>query len=473
MFLCFKISNYRSIGNEIDIDFRILDSQKLGAYSEINDQTVNNIACLVGPNASGKSNILKSIVYFIRCMHRSYSMPFYRYSSALVAHFCFQGSPIKFFTEFIDNEAQYRYEISILNGIVQKEALDKRNGITKRYSNIFKREKGSVLFSQTIKMNNQDITRLGNDMSLLSLLLELNYFGSNDFLMFRNFYSNVNPFPGVTYVGNNSKDKLENILRMLQDDDILFDELIDELKTIDTGISSLQLKNTLDKNKIDATDELTDSREMLSMLTSHKIAGKDYLLSMLDESSGTLHYIHIFTSTFHVLKNGGMFIVDELEQSLHPDLTARIINRFISKDTNPNNAQLFFTTHNPWFLQDLTKTQIFITEKNNRAETKITRLDEIAGVRNDENYFTKYIAGEYDGRPKIEKYSGEIEKLQKNDPQNKAHYRSLISKIEDYKHRKDKVTFMRFLNKKLPLPTIIAKRRDIREVEILLNAFGL
>jgi glycerol kinase len=73
----------------------------------------------------------------------------------------------------------------------------------------------------------------------------------------------------------------------------------------------------------------------------------------------------------------------------------------MNKDKNPNNAQLLFTTHNPWFLQDLTKTQIFITEKNNNAETEVTRLDEIAGVRNDENYFTKYLAGEYDGRPKI------------------------------------------------------------------------
>ena len=82
MFLNFKIANYRSIGNEIVIDFSIRDSQKLGAHSEINDQAVNNIACLVGPNASGKSNVLKGIVYFIRCMYRSYSMPIYRYSSA-------------------------------------------------------------------------------------------------------------------------------------------------------------------------------------------------------------------------------------------------------------------------------------------------------------------------------------------------------------------------------------------------------
>ena len=401
MFLNFKITNYRSIGNEITIDFSIRDSQKLGAFAEVNDQAVNNIACLVGPNASGKSNILKGIIYFIRCMNKSYSMPFYRYSSALSTHFCCQGSPTEFFTEFMDNETQYRYEISILDGIVQKESLDKRNETTKRYSSIFKREAGNVSFSKMIKINNQDINRLGNDMSLLSLLLELNYFEKTDFTLLRKFYSNVNPFPELTYVGYNSQYKLEDIMQMLQDDNILLDELIDELKAIDTGISSLKLRKN--KRKIRGSDsgEIHNEREFPTIQTSHKVADKDYLLSISEESSGTLHYMHIFIYLFHVLQNGGMFIVDELEQSLHPDLTGRIINRFMDKDKNLNNAQLLFTTHTPWFLQDLTKTQIFITEKNDEAETEITRLDEIGGVRNDENYFMKYIAGEYDGRPRI------------------------------------------------------------------------
>jgi AAA15 family ATPase/GTPase len=105
-----------------------------------------------------------------------------------------------------------------------------------------------------------------------------------------------------------------------------------------------------------------------------------------------------------ILRNGGILIADELEHSLHPDITARILNIFLDKDKNPNNAQLLFTTHNPWFLQDLTKTQIFIIEKNDRGETEVTRLDEIKGVRNDENYFLKYINGEYDGKPRIKLY---------------------------------------------------------------------
>jgi AAA15 family ATPase/GTPase len=400
MFLNFKIANYRSIGKELVIDFHIRDSQRLGAFSEINDQVINTVACLVGPNASGKSNILKGIVHFLKCINNSYSMPIYRFTSSFSSHFCYKSVPTGFSTEFISNEIQYRYEVSVLDGIVQNEIFEKRDEITKRYSYLFKRESKSVIFNKTIKMNERDINRLGKDMSLMSLLLELNYFDKNDFLLLRKFHTNVNH---ELFFFNQDQDvRLNYISQELLYDNILRRELVDELKTIDTGISSMELKVKLSLyDSIGNVKEHNSDSESTTILTKHKIANKDYLLNMLDESSGTLHYIETFIYLSKVLQNGGLFIADELEQSLHPDLTGRIISRFMDKDKNPNNAQLLFTTHNPWFLQDLTKTQIFIIEKNEKAETEVTRLDEIAGVRNDENYFTKYIAGEYDGRPKI------------------------------------------------------------------------
>ena len=400
MFLNFKITNYRSIGKELVIDFCIRDSQKLGAFAEINGQAVNNIACLVGPNASGKSNVLKGIVHFLRCTYQSYSSPFYRYTSGFTAHFCCKDSPTKFSTEFIDNETQYKYEVSILGGVVQNEILQKRDETTKRYSYLFNREiDKDISFGKTVKINKQDLNRLGNDMSLLSLMLELNYFEKTEFLLIKRFHTNI--YPQSNLIGNAPNLILDYFSQILQNDSNLLDELIDELRVVDTGISSLEFK----KNKVDLRDlnsrELSNERELVTILTNHRIANKDYLMTISEESGGTLHYIETFINLSKVLQDGGLFIADELEQSLHPDLTGRIISRFMNKDKNPNNAQLLFTTHNPWFLQDLTKTQIFITEKNDEAATDVTRLDEIAGVRNDENYFMKYIAGEYDGRPRI------------------------------------------------------------------------
>jgi len=400
MFLNFKITNYRSIGRELAIDFSIRDSQKLGAFAEINDQAVNNIACLVGPNASGKSNVLKGIVHFLNCMRMSYSMPSFRYTRGFTSHFCCKDSPTEFSTEFIDNETQYKYEVSILNGVVHNEILQKRDETTKRYSYLFNREIGKdIAFGKAVKINKQDLNRLGNDMSLLSLMLQLNYFDKNDFLLLRKFHTNVSPeFSLLDYDPNL---QLSYISQVLQNDSNLMDELINELKAVDTGIFSMELKKNKRKFRDIESREVINELDFITILTRHKVANNEYLLNMLEESSGTLHYIETFINLSEALQDGGLFIADELEQSLHPDLTGRIISRFMNKDKNPNNAQLLFTTHNPWFLQDLTKTQIFITEKNDEAETEVTRLDEIAGVRNDENYFMKYIAGEYDGRPKI------------------------------------------------------------------------
>ena len=399
MFLSFKITNYRSIGKEITIDFGIRDSQRLGAYTEINEQAINKIGCLVGPNAGGKSNVLKGIVQFLRYMHKSYSTPSFRDLSGFTTHFCCKDTPIGFSTEFLDKETQYKYELTILNGIVQNEILEKRNETTKRYSYIFKRSMQSVSFCTAIKMNQRDINRLGNDMSIMSLLFELNYFEKSEFHIFKTFFTNVQP--GIIFSSINPLLKWKSISQELMENNLLLDELIDELKTIDTGISSLMLQKVKFEAMVAGSNEISSNSDFLTILTNHKIANTDYILPVVEESSGTLHYIETFIHLSKVLQSGGLFIADELEQSLHPDLTARIINRFTDKDKNPNNAQLLFTTHNPWFLQDLTKTQIFITEKNEEAQTEITRLDEIAGVRNDENYFTKYIAGEYDGRPKI------------------------------------------------------------------------
>ena len=393
MFLNFKIKNYRSIGREVIVDFTISESQRKNAYSEIGGKAINNIACIVGPNASGKSNILKAIVFFLRYLYRSYSVPSLRGEENVDTHFCCKNEPTEFSTEFIDNEKQYKYEIALLKGEVHKEVLSVIKEDTKRYNLIFKRELNKPI-QNTITINEQDLERLRNDMSLLSLLLELNYFGKDEFSTLRKFLTNVHP--GFVVSRYNPLQELSEISKELEKDKLLFDELIEELKNIDTGISGLKF-GTLQK----ANPDLTGESEYSTIITTHTIDGHLHPLLLLQESSGTLNYINLFIRLYKIFRDGGLLIADELEDSLHPDITNRIINRFLNKEKNPNDSQILFTTHNPWFLQNLTKTQIFIAEKDSKSETELTRLDEIQGVRNDENYFIKYLAGEYDGRPKI------------------------------------------------------------------------
>ena len=45
------------------------------------------------------------------------------------------------------------------------------------------------------------------------------------------------------------------------------------------------------------------------------------------------------------LRTGGILLVDELEREFHPMLVNFIISKFQSKKSNPNGAQIVFTTH--------------------------------------------------------------------------------------------------------------------------------
>jgi hypothetical protein len=74
---------------------------------------------------------------------------------------------------------------------------------------------------------------------------------------------------------------------------------------------------------------------------------------------------------------------------------------------------------------------------------------------------------------KIAKYYEEMAKQKRGELNYQEYRRFLESKIKDCERSKNKVTFMRFLNDKLPLQIINAKRADIPEIDILLKAFGL
>ena len=74
---------------------------------------------------------------------------------------------------------------------------------------------------------------------------------------------------------------------------------------------------------------------------------------------------------------------------------------FIHPETNPNKAQLLLSTHSHLLLNKLDKYQIVLVEKNEVGMSEAWRLDEVLGVRSDDNYYTKYIAGAYGAVPKI------------------------------------------------------------------------
>ena len=62
---------------------------------------------------------------------------------------------------------------------------------------------------------------------------------------------------------------------------------------------------------------------------------------------------------------------------------------------------MLFSTHSHLILSKLDKYQIILVEKNQNGVSESWRLDEMSGVRADDNYYSKYIAGAYGAVPRI------------------------------------------------------------------------
>ena len=72
-----------------------------------------------------------------------------------------------------------------------------------------------------------------------------------------------------------------------------------------------------------------------------------------------------------VLRDGKTYVIDEIDESLHPTLVAQIVEIFNSEESNPNNAQLIFSTHDVSLLDGtiygrdiLDRDQIWFVEKD-------------------------------------------------------------------------------------------------------------
>jgi hypothetical protein len=47
------------------------------------------------------------------------------------------------------------------------------------------------------------------------------------------------------------------------------------------------------------------------------------------------------------------------------------------------------------------KSQIMLVQKNQDCESSACRLDAVAGIRNDDNFYAKYMAGAYGAVPEL------------------------------------------------------------------------
>jgi AAA15 family ATPase/GTPase len=143
-----------------------------------------------------------------------------------------------------------------------------------------------------------------------------------------------------------------------------------------------------------------EEREFLLPVFEHRTLKGSAKFELQDESEGTQRLYGLIVPVLDCLRDGRVLVVDELDRSLHTLLVRRLVTMFHTPELNPNGAQLIFSTHDTSLL-DYTlfrRDQIWFTEKDADQATRLYPLTDFS-PRKQEAWERGYLAGRYGAVP--------------------------------------------------------------------------
>lgn len=394
MIISMRFSNFYSFAQEALINFA-LGKKPIPSGFDINlpDLRLNKVLAVVGANGSGKTQFIKPLVFLSWFASSSFlkgdpdsDVPFQPHRLHLE-----EDTMVE--VDFLLDNQTYRYRLVLNNERIQFEGLYVKT--SSQFSYLFKREKKGETFSFKEKgfpfpANKAETLR--DNASLLSAAYSYDILEARPFIdFFKSVASNV------AYMGRRHfrSEALFHAAESYEKSPRLKARMIEVMGMFDLGLSNVEIK------AFEATDKDGSSEQLYMPIGIHQSAdGKAFSLPFLEESSGTQSAFVMLERLLTVLENGGCAVIDEIDNDLHPYLIPKIIEWFRFEHTNPHQAQLIFTCHTPEVLNRLQKHQIYLCEKQQQI-SDAWRLDEVVGVRADDNLYAKYMAGALGAVPEL------------------------------------------------------------------------
>lgn len=398
MLINFTVGNYRSFKEQKTL------SMEAAAITELKERLIINgkhkllpSAVIYGANSSGKSNLIKAMGELTRLVRQSSKLNSTETLDITPFLLCdeSENQPSYFEIElFLDNNI-YRYGFEVDNKRVCEEWLfEKKDGKGKEKCLFIRTKEGigvEKYFSEGKGL--EDKTR--DNALFLSIVDSFNGSTSKKIV---SAISNISIVSGIYH------DDLYEITNLACDNINNFkQEILELIHDFDLGF---------EKFDIPEDEELAKKIKAYTFHNKYDIHGGfigEKQFNMRDhESSGTNKLFDLIALIYLILRSGYIFVVDELDAKLHPILTRKIIDLFNNPETNPNNAQLIFATHDTNLLNTKTfrRDQIWFTEKDSKEASDLYSLVEFkepdgTKVRKDSSLEKDYINGRYGAIPFI------------------------------------------------------------------------
>jgi predicted ATPase len=435
MLRSFRLQNHRSFQDEAELSL-------LPSYPT--ERLTVPVAAIYGANAAGKSNLLDGLRFMSRAVQESYrrwepegGVP----RQAFRLDPASSVSPSTFVVDLLLDGVRYVYGFAVDDDRVLQEWLYGYPRGKRRV--IFEREGPSVEFGSTIsesRARSEALAELTRPNALfLSLAAQV---GLTELTPVREWFVSGLRW-GISRFGS-PVTRSVSLVQALTGSQSEGEALVDLVRAADVGITGVvvdtdekallrmqadaQVRLTRAESELvaaapnldDATTEFLRRRvqraasELASLSSGqapqrlrfvHGSAADPF--DFADESAGTQAWITLLPSVLRSLRQASTLVIDEIDTSLHPHLTAHLVRMFQSEQTNPRGAQLIFTTHDASLLgttfgeEVLARDQIWFVEKAPGGSSTLYPLTDFH-PRKDENRERRYLGGSYGAVPIVE-----------------------------------------------------------------------
>jgi AAA15 family ATPase/GTPase len=422
MIVEFSVKNFRSIK-----ELQTLSFVATGLKSDKDNLSVdtNNVAedCgmrllktigIYGGNASGKSNVVKALEYFLGVIKKEASSE--SNFDTICDPFLYQED--SYFSEsffqivLIIKDKKYRYGFTVKKNMAVKNSADDPD-------KIFSKEivTGEWLFGTKEKNMVEYFTRTGMSVRkekhieggkipqlpyehTLFLTHAAAFDSEGDCAIIKNyihgwilsnFIKEQDRFRRSSIILIKNETKKYEFLKLLSAFSIDYDDITIEKNTNQPDQTSFPYDKFIMKKSFYDKDNKSVSVSL--NLGYNESAGTQKLF---DLAGVILRAFEMPYSAF--------IVIDELDSNFHPSLLIKLIGLFNNPKINKSKSQLLFTSHDTNLLAPsiMRRDQFYFTEKSEDNATRLYSLADLKGIKNDADFAKQYLSGFYGAIPRLE-----------------------------------------------------------------------